>query len=253
MIPQDCPHPSPASSPAKAAHVPQSAPAPVHAPGGLRLLITAGPTHEPIDRVRYLGNRSSGRLGIALADHAAACGCRTTLLLGPTPRTPSDSSVLVERFQTTADLQRLLTRHFPPCDCLIMAAAVADYRPAPLGPEQAATDGKLRRSKTGLTLHLEATPDLLSACAAGKRPDQIVVGFALEPRSRLIASATEKLVRKRLDLIVANPLETMDSDTIEATVLWADGTTRFTPGAITKDEFAPWLLAQIESAVRVRR
>ncbi|MFN0012307.1 MAG: phosphopantothenoylcysteine decarboxylase [Phycisphaerales bacterium] len=241
------------SAPRPAAPSPPKASPAASPQAPVRLLITAGPTHEPIDQVRYLGNRSSGRLGIALADHAVSRGWRTTLLLGPTPRTPSDSRVRVERFQTTADLQRLLTGHFPDCDCLVMAAAVADYRPVPAHPDDAAPGGKLRRGEAALTLTLEPTPDLLAACAASKRPDQTVVGFALEPRSRLIASATEKLARKHLDFIVANPLETMDSDSIEATLLCANGPSRLTPGTVSKDEFAPWLLAQIEPGVLARR
>ncbi len=233
-----------------------------------RLLITAGPTHEPIDLVRYLGNRSSGRLGIALADHAAHMGWQTTLLLGPTPRTPAHSSVALERFQTTADLDRLLANHFPHCDCLVMAAAVADYRPARphapphRGPHSGAEHGpdqdKLRRTSESLTLRLEPTPDLLAACAARKRPGQLVVGFALEPRARLLASASDKLARKRLDMIVANPLETMDSDSIEATLLQpitgqAAPGAESTPGAIAKSAFASWLLSRIDSALLSRR
>ncbi len=230
---------------------------PHHAP---RLLITAGPTHEPIDRVRYLGNRSSGRLGIALAEHAADTGWHTTLLLGPTPRTPRSplhSHLHLHRFQTTADLETLLGVHFPLCDCLIMAAAVADYRPKQCQP--ASADGKLRRENQGLTLHLEPTPDLLAGCAAARKPGQTLVGFALEPRSRLLASATDKLTRKGLDLIVANPLETMDSDTIEATLLCraaAPGTppsADATPGPVTKEDFADWLLARIRSVSPARR
>lgn len=225
-----------------------------------RLLITAGPTHEPIDRVRYLGNRSSGRLGIALADHAAQAGWHTTLLLGPTPRTPTHSSVIVQRFQTTADLERLLLSHFPACDCLIMAAAVADYRPTthPTEAQPLPADGKLRRAADRLTLHLEPTPDLLASCAARKQPAQLVVGFALEPRARLLASATDKLVRKGLDMIVANALETMDSDTIEATLLTAASSpaaphAEHTPGPIAKSAFAPWLLTRIASTLALRR
>lgn len=220
-----------------------------------RLLITAGPTHEPIDRVRYIGNRSSGRLGIALAEHAAQAGWVVTLLLGPTPRSPaapSDSSLRVRRFQTTADLQQLLADEFPPCDCLVMAAAVADYRPRPC-PEAVESDGKLRRIKDGLVLNLEPTPDLLAGCAGAKTAGQVVCGFALEPRSRLMESATSKLKRKSLDMIVANPLETMDSEGIEATVLLADGRTHSTAGCVKKEAFAPWLLELLAASLRTRR
>lgn len=180
------------------------------------MLITAGPTHEPIDRVRYLGNRSSGRLGIALAEAAAGNGWQVTLLLGPTTLIPSSTSIRVLRFLTTADLQRLITDEMPGCDVLVMAAAVADYRPRQPVSEQ---QGKIRRADGPLSLELEPTPDLLAAAAATRRPGQVVVGFALEPRERLMESALGKLRRKSLDMIVANPLETMDSTEIEATVL----------------------------------
>jgi len=213
-----------------------------------RLLITAGPTHEPIDQVRYIGNRSSGRLGIALADEAARQGWSVSLLLGPTSRTPTDSRVRLIRFQSTADLQARLSENFPNSDVLIMAAAVADYRPRLSGGEH---EGKLKRSASGLTLELEATPDLLAGCAASKRTGaapQFVVGFALEPRSRLIESGRAKLARKQLDMIVANPLETMDSTCIDATVMTAAGATRTTDGAIEKERFAAWLLSLITAA-----
>ncbi|MGD9689420.1 MAG: phosphopantothenoylcysteine decarboxylase [Phycisphaerales bacterium] len=223
------------------------------------MLITAGPTHEPIDRVRFIGNRSSGRVGIALAEAAAAAGWQVTLLLGPTSRLCSDSRVHVERFQSTSDLQALLAHHFPITDVLIMAAAVADYRPLTSAAASEA-DGKLRRlgeggkasgdssGKGSLTIHLESTPDLLAGCARSRRPAQVLVGFALEPRSRLLESARAKLARKDVDMIVANPLESMEGETIEATLVARDGREARTPGTISKVEFAHWLLGQIVPA-----
>jgi len=210
-----------------------------------RLLISAGPTHEPIDSVRYIGNRSSGRLGIALADHAAANGWAVTLLLGPTGLTPADSRVRVHRFRTTSELQGLLEAEFGSNDVLVMAAAVADYRPRAV---PGALDGKLRRGDRGLTLELDPMPDLLAAVAAGKSPHQLVVGFALEPAERLMESAMAKLNRKGLDMIVANPLETMESDMIEATILRSDGTRTQTSGKVGKADFAALLLREIRVA-----
>lgn len=204
------------------------------------LLITAGPTHEPIDAVRYIGNRSSGRLGIALADEAARRGWTTTLLLGPTPAQPG-AGYETRRFTSTADLQALLQKEFPACDVLIMAAAVADYRPATV-----ASVGKIRRDPGGVSLHLEPTPDLLAGCAAARRPGQLLIGFALEPPERLLASAREKIARKHIDAIVANPLRTMDAPDIEATFIRRDGSSEPTPGPIAKTEFAPWLLDRIQ-------
>jgi len=209
-----------------------------------RILITAGPTHEPIDQVRYIGNRSSGQLGIALADEAARRGWAVTLALGPTHRLPSDSRVRLLRFQTTAELQHVLADNFPNSDVLVMAAAVADFRPAK-GTLDAS--GKARRTEAGLTLQLEPTPDLLAGCSKGKKASQVLIGFALEPSERLLDSARAKLDRKALDMIVANPLETMDAGTIEATVLDRRGGSRSTPGTMAKSEFSGWLMSVIEA------
>lgn len=206
-----------------------------------RYLITAGPTHEPIDAVRYIGNRSSGRLGVALADAARERGHHVTLLLGPTHLLPSRADVHLRRFRTTADLERLLLAELPGADVLIMAAAVADYRPA-----STQLDAKIKRLEGPLTITLESTPDLLAACAARRAPGQTIVGFALEPRERLLASAQSKITRKSLDAIVANPLETMDAPDIEAFFIRADGTSDHTRGPIAKETFAPWLLDHIE-------
>ncbi len=205
------------------------------------LLITAGPTFEDIDRVRFLGNRSSGELGLCLADAAARRGWEATIALGPVARPVQlPSSVRLLRFRSAADLQALLAEEWPRHAALIMAAAVADFRPQRLGA------GKLRRGES-LTLQLEPTPDLLAECGRSKRPDQFLVGFALEPEERLLESAEEKLSRKHLDAIVANPLGTMEAAEIEATLLrpgYAPETTPRQP----KAAFARWLLERLSAA-----
>lgn len=210
------------------------------------ILLTAGPTYEPIDAVRFIGNRSSGRLGSSLADEAAGRGWRVTLLLGPNAIAPESPKVELVRFQSTADLQARLDEHLPEATVLVMAAAVADYRPV---LDEVDLKGKRRRTKDGMVLKLESTPDLLARCSSRARPDQLLVGFALEPEAELIDSARAKLVRKNIDLIVANPLETMDSSTIRATVLGNPqrgmGVEFSTDGRITKGEFAGWLLDRI--------
>jgi phosphopantothenoylcysteine decarboxylase / phosphopantothenate---cysteine ligase len=209
-----------------------------------KLLIAAGPTHEPIDAVRYLANRSSGRMGLALAEAAREAGWPVTLLLGPTGLEPP-AGVRTERFESSAELAALLNEHFPACDLLIMAAAVADYRP------RAVTERKLPRTGEPLILELEPAPDLVAGCAAHKRPGQRIIGFALEEPAVLAQRAQEKLARKGLDAIVANPLRTMGADTIEATVYTADGATiapaagsTVAPagGPLPKAEFARWLI-----------
>ncbi|MEM8834655.1 MAG: phosphopantothenoylcysteine decarboxylase [Planctomycetota bacterium] len=213
------------------------------------ILITAGPTHEPIDAVRYLANRSSGRLGTALADRSAERGWRTTLLLGPTDRVPEHSQVNLVRFQTTADLERALGEHFEGCDVLVMAAAVADYRPKS-DQNQDPSKTKLRREPGEMVLRLESTPDLLTGCAARRQSNQLLVGFALEPIERLESSARSKLERKGLDLIVANALETMDAPDVDARLYGVIEDA--TGGKVAKEGFADWLLDRIERAREAR-
>lgn len=219
----------------------------------LGVVITAGPTQEPIDEVRYIGNRSSGRLGIALALEACAREHNLTLLLGPIPaREPDEfgksltairTHGRVVRFRTTEDLKRALDSHAPGADAIVMSAAVADYR-----PKGGSADGKLRRVQSGLSLDLEPTPDLLAGLGRNRKPGQVIVGFALEPRERMVESAREKLARKAVDLIVANPLETMESGEIEARVFGKRGEDISTNGRMAKSEFASWLLDIVERA-----
>jgi phosphopantothenoylcysteine decarboxylase/phosphopantothenate--cysteine ligase len=217
----------------------------------LSVLIAAGPTHEPIDAVRYLANRSTGRMGLALVDAALSRGLDVTLLLGPTTLAPPVHSQLVtRRFRTTADLQHLLADEWPSGgdfsgvpEVLIMAAAVADFRPA----EPADPDAKLSRGRGPWALALEPTPDLLAEAAAAARPGQMTIGFALEPSQRMLESARRKLAAKGADAIVANPLETLGAEEIRATVVLADGR-QISPPASTnsKSEFAEWLMGMIE-------
>ena len=217
-----------------------------------KLLISAGPTREPIDAVRFIGNRSSGKLGILLAEYAASLGWDTTLLLGPTCKTPASESVRLEQFVSTYDLQLLLESHATGCDVLVMAAAVADFTPAKAEPS-----AKLRRSETkNLTLSLRPTPDLLARCCQSAGPSQLMVGFALEPAAELIESARNKLGRKNADLIVANPLETMESGEIHASIVASPPLSayeRCTEGKVSKAEFARWLLPILASAWHTKR
>ncbi|MGB0768255.1 MAG: phosphopantothenoylcysteine decarboxylase [Phycisphaeraceae bacterium] len=214
----------------------------------MRILITAGPTREPIDDVRFISNRSSGQMGFALADAAASAGHDVTLLLGPVLLPPGVAErVTIHRFQTTADLESLLAEHFPQCDLLIKAAAVADYRPAER------TRGKTPRGH-GLKIELEPTPDLVAACAKTKRDDQRIVAFALEDPLVLETRAVEKMKRKRVDAILANPLQTMDAGDIEPVLFYADGR-RDAPGRMTKPALAQWLIGtphQSQASIRQR-
>lgn len=214
---------------------------------GKRLLITAGPTHETIDAVRYIGNRSSGKMGIALADAAAAQGWDVTLLLGPVSVLPTSLGVRVLHFRTCENLRELLAAHVALADVLIMAAAVADYRPK---VDPAFQGGKFRRTDQKMVFELEPTPDLLAEVARSRRPEQLMVGFALEPHEQLLASANAKLIRKKVDLVVANPLETMDSSDIEGMIVSASGVIRPEgAGLLPKAEFAAWLMRRIEESL----
>ncbi|MEO0588349.1 MAG: phosphopantothenoylcysteine decarboxylase [Planctomycetota bacterium] len=211
----------------------------------MRLLITAGPTHEPIDAVRYLGNRSSGRVGIALADAAAAAGHEVTLLLGPT-HLEAGAGVTTRRYATTAELAALLDETFAGCDALVMAAAVADYTPV-VG--EGATEAKLSRGEGEMTLTLKATPDLVAAVAGGRRADQRVVAFALEPAEEMIERGRAKLERKGVDALVANALGTPEAETIDAAWLVPSGEGGVAverSGAMDKGAFGGWLLERVE-------
>ena len=182
----------------------------------MRVLITAGPTYEPIDPVRFIGNRSSGTMGAALAAAAVDAGHDVTLVLGPvTAPMPAHEKIRRVDIFSSRDLLDAVMREFPSHDLLIMAAAVADFR-----PKQVRT-AKVERGGT-MTIELEATEDLAAAAGAIKQPHQRTVGFSLVERGN-IQRSREKMARKTLDLIVYNPLDTMSSQTIESVLLWPDG------------------------------
>jgi len=224
---------------------PADNPGPGSPPGQpLRVLVAVGPTHEPIDDVRFIGNRSSGQMGLAIAGAFRDRGCAVTVARGPgIPASPGTADL---RFRTAADLLETLRSAWPDHDLLVMAAAVADYRPA--GP----LAGKMRREDGPVVLRLEPTQDILAGLAAGRTQRQFVVGFALERPDELEASALAKLARKRADAIVANPIETMDASDVDAQVFLADGTRR-APGRMPKPDFARWLAAEILPRALARR
>src|SRR5579875_3043868 len=175
-----------------------------HAWRGVRVLVTAGGTREPIDSVRYVGNRSSGRMGAALAARAAARGAEVSMVCA-SMSVPPPPGVRVRRVQTAAELQAACQAEFPRCQVLLMAAAVADFRPAAPVAHKLKKDAGLPR-----TIELEPTEDVLLALAGSRRPDQVVVGFAAEHGEQGLASARQKLARKRLDAIVVNDVSRSD-------------------------------------------
>ena len=171
---------------------------------GLRVLVTAGGTREPIDEVRFVGNRSSGRMGYALADEAARRGAEVTVVAANVdlPRNPVVRYVDVS---TAQELARGCAERFPDCHVLLMAAAVADYRPS------LPTAGKLRKEAAEtLKLDLERTEDVLGALSAARGPGQTVVGFAAEHGPDAVESARRKRERKGLDAVVVNDISRSD-------------------------------------------
>jgi phosphopantothenoylcysteine decarboxylase / phosphopantothenate---cysteine ligase len=204
---------------------------------GLRVLVTAGGTREPIDAVRFIGNRSSGRMGFALADEAARRGADVTVVAANVglARNPAVSYVDVE---SAADLAAATSAEFGRADVLLMAAAVADYRPA------APRDDKIKKTDAELELRLERTEDVLSSLAARRRDGQLIVGFAAETGARALEHGRGKLARKGLDVVVVNDVAQagigFDSPENEVTILTAE--TELHVPRTTKTEVAAAIL-----------
>jgi phosphopantothenoylcysteine decarboxylase/phosphopantothenate--cysteine ligase len=215
---------------------------------GLRVLITAGGTREPIDPVRFIGNRSSGRMGIALAGAAARRGAEVTLIAANVAL-PAPAGVRRIDVETAAQLAAAAEQEFPAAHVLLMAAAPADFRAA----EPAA--GKLRRSGS-LELSLEPTEDILASLAGARQEGQTVVGFAAEHGGEAVERARDKLRRKGADLIVlndvSNPEIGFESERNAVTLITADGETEVPIDS--KDAVADSILGEVdrlrEKAVR---
>jgi len=186
---------------------------------GETILVTAGPTQEPLDPVRYLSNRSSGKMGYALAHASQRRGARVILVTGPTHLEPP-RAVHLERVRTAEEMAAAVFRHLNQATMLLMAAAVADFRPAESFRE------KIKKHRGPPLLELVPTCDILSEVSARRRPDQLVVGFAAESEN-LLENAAAKLRAKQLDLIVANDITRDDAgfeaDTNVVTLLFRDG------------------------------
>lgn len=171
---------------------------------GLNVLISAGGTREPIDAVRYIGNRSSGRMGLALAEAARARGATVTVV-GANLTLPCPAGMRSLAVTSAAELKRALEEELPGCDILLMAAAVSDFRP------QAAAEGKLKKEQhDSLSLQLERTDDVLSGLAARRRAGQLLIGFAAEHGAQALAEARRKLGSKGVDAIVVNDVSRAD-------------------------------------------
>jgi phosphopantothenoylcysteine decarboxylase/phosphopantothenate--cysteine ligase len=214
---------------------------------GVRVLVTAGGTREPIDSVRFIGNRSSGRMGFALAGRAARRGAEVTLVAAnATAAAPERVNVIA--VETAAELQQACEREFERCDVVLMAAAVSDFRPA------MPTPAKLKK-EDGVPEPIELAPteDVISGLAARRRPDQVLIGFAAEHGDGALAYGRDKLERKRLDAVVVNDISQpgigFDAPDNEVTIVALDGAERHVARA-SKGQIADAVLDEVE---RLRR
>ncbi len=185
------------------------------------VLITAGPTFEAIDPVRFIGNHSSGKMGIELAKSCANRGANVTLILGPTSLTLENPSIKVERIQSAQEMYDAVNQCFEQSDIVIFAAAVADYRPATV------SHIKIKKKDDDLSIPLVKTIDIAATIGAKKSDKQILVGFALETNDEII-NANSKLHKKNLDFIVLNSLADQGAgfkhDTNKVTIIDSEGT-----------------------------
>jgi phosphopantothenoylcysteine decarboxylase/phosphopantothenate--cysteine ligase len=166
---------------------------------GKKVLISAGPTYEAIDPVRFIGNHSSGKMGVALAEEAANEGAQVTVVLGPGSVLPVNPTIKVFHIESAQEMYNTCTRLFKSHDIAIMSAAVADYRPAKISAT------KIKKQDAALTIQLEPTPDTLAALGKLKTKKQTLVGFALETNNE-VENAKKKVKSKNLDFIVLNSL-----------------------------------------------
>jgi phosphopantothenoylcysteine decarboxylase/phosphopantothenate--cysteine ligase len=209
-------------------------------PADIRFLITAGPTREFFDPIRYISNRSSGKMGYAIAGAARALSSQVVLVSGPTALTPPPGVEFIS-VTTAQEMAEAVWGRFEAVDVCIMAAAVCDFR-----PKKQAT-GKIKKGSFSGVLELEPTPDILAELGRRKK-SQVLVGFAAETDD-LESSAREKLARKGLDFIVANDASAFDAETNRVVFITGEGQSERLP-ELPKSEVAK---AIVERAVRLVR
>ena len=187
---------------------------------GRTVLVSAGPTYEKIDPVRFIGNYSSGKMGFAIANAAADAGANVILVTGPVSLTTTNPNIVRIDVESAQQMFEACTTNFAKCDAAIMAAAVADYRPATVAGQ------KIKKGDAPMTINLESTPDIAAALGCAKQPGQVLVGFALETENGL-TNAHEKLKNKNLDFIVLNSANEegagFSCDTNRVTIIKSDG------------------------------
>jgi phosphopantothenoylcysteine decarboxylase / phosphopantothenate---cysteine ligase len=209
---------------------------------GLRVLVTAGGTREPIDSVRYIGNRSSGRMGLALAAAAARRGANVTLVAANVAGPPAAGVERVE-VETAAQLARATHDAFESADVLLMAAAVSDFTP------ERPPDSKIPRASGSLDLHLQPTEDVLASLGERRGPGQLLIGFAAEHGAAGLDRAREKLTRKRIDAIVVNDISRADIgfDSAWNEVVIVDPSGEHPVPRATKEEIAEAILDRVDT------
>ncbi|MBQ1856287.1 MAG: bifunctional phosphopantothenoylcysteine decarboxylase/phosphopantothenate--cysteine ligase CoaBC [Anaerovibrio sp.] len=207
---------------------------------GIKVLVTAAGTYEPIDPVRYIGNRSSGKMGYAIAEAAKKRGAEVILVSGPSALTPPEGVEFIG-VESAAEMRDAVMEHFSEADMVIKAAAVADYR------VRNVSDQKIKKNDEELTLVLEKNPDILKELGEKKRAGQILVGFAAETQN-LLEYAKAKLEKKNLDMIVANDVSRKDAgfntDTNVVKLLYRNGAIEELP-IMTKHKLADELLNRV--------
>jgi phosphopantothenoylcysteine decarboxylase/phosphopantothenate--cysteine ligase len=217
---------------------------------GQTLLITAGATREPLDPVRFISNRSSGKMGYAVATSAAQRGAKVVLVSGHTTVAPPQNVEII-RIQTADEMLSVCQANFADADAFIATAAVADYTPKEIATKKIKKEANVEE----FTLHLRKTPDILATLARNRRTGQIVIGFAAETENLLENAQTKMTQKGNLDIIVANDIlqegAGFDSDTNIVTLLFSDGTRKSLP-KMTKREVAEHLLNAYE-ALREQR
>lgn len=210
---------------------------------GKKVLVTAGPTYEPIDPVRFIGNHSSGKMGVAIAEEFAARGAEVTLVYGPGCVETENKAIKAIAVHTAEEMYHACTEVFPSADVAVMSAAVADYTPVVTAKE------KIKKTDEQLTLELKKTKDILKALGERKRGRQILVGFALETENEK-ENARNKLLSKNADIIVLNSLKDPEAgfrkDTNKITLLERDGSETGFP-AKNKQEVARDIVDRIKT------
>jgi phosphopantothenoylcysteine decarboxylase / phosphopantothenate---cysteine ligase len=210
---------------------------------GKKILVTAGPTYEALDPVRFIGNRSSGKMGVAIAEELTERGAEVILILGPSKLNHIHPSLKTIKVESAQQMYEAAISHFETCDAAILAAAVADYRPKHI------SDIKIKKKDNDLTLELEKTPDIAAFLGSHKKEHQKLIGFALETNDE-VSNALSKLKRKNFDFIVLNSLREIGAgfnhDTNKISIIFSENTIK-TYALKDKDDVAKDIVDELNN------